>query len=226
MSRHISYEKQTLETPNPIARYAHKKRYAYSFALVDKELKSNGKLLDFGCGKGDFLNEFFRIRPDARLLGFDPESNHTPKDYAAVSSMDHIDDRSVDVVVCFETLEHLYADELKEFIDQVKRVLVDGGRIIISVPIIGGPTLLLKESNRMFLFRKKSDYSFWEVLTVSFSGKPTPRPDNIRTTHKGFDFKLIEKELKSHFILISKNFSPFRTLPWYLNSQVFYLFKL
>jgi len=55
---------------------------------------------------------------------------------------------SVDPVCCFKTLEHLYDDEIASFLADADRVLVTRREILISVPVIGGPTLLLKEANR------------------------------------------------------------------------------
>lgn len=102
-------------------------------------------------------------------------------------------------------------------------MLNGGGTLIISVPVIGGPTLLLKEINRMILFKRKSDYSLKELLLASFLCIPAKKPENPRLTHKGFDFRELEKELATAFYLIDKTYSPFPVLPWYLNSQVFYV---
>ena len=139
-----------------------------------------------------------------------------------VTDMREVNADSVDIFCSFETLEHLYDREKEILYDEAKRILKKSGFVIISVPIIGGPTLLLKEINRMLLFRKKTDYSFRELLLTTLFNIPSKRADNIRVTHKGFDYREIEKELCFHFDLIEKKYSPFPKLPWYLNSQVFY----
>src|SRR3990167_2932557 len=43
-----------------------------------------------------------------------------------------LDDNSVDVVVSFETIEHV--KEYEKFVDEVKRVLKDNGQFIVSTP--------------------------------------------------------------------------------------------
>ncbi len=96
-----------------------------------------------------------------------------------------------------------------------------GGEVLISVPVIGGPTLLLKEANRAVLFRRRSDYSVGELLAASFGGRPAPRPDDIRVTHKGFDFRALVDRLGERFEVGDVARSPFPALPWWLNSQVF-----
>jgi SAM-dependent methyltransferase len=220
-TRTVSYAAQTLDTPNPIARYAHRKRYEASFARVSGDVRDGGTVLDYGCGQGDFLNTLADLRPDLTLYGFDPESGHEAERYTPLDSPAAVDPASVDLVCCFETLEHLDDDEIESFLDTAGRVLVPGGETLISVPVIGGPTLLLKEANRAILFRRRSDYSARELLAASFAGRPAPRPDDIRVTHKGFDFRALLARLGERFEVVDVTRSPFPSLPWWLNSQVF-----
>jgi SAM-dependent methyltransferase len=220
-TRTVSYAAQTLDTPNPIARYAHRQRYKASFDRVTGEVRDGGTVFDYGCGQGDFLNTLADLRPDLTLIGFDPESGHEAERYAPVDDPARVEPASVDLVCCFETLEHLYDDEIVSFLDTADRVLVPGGEILISVPVIGGPTLLLKEANRAILFRRRSDYSARELVAASFGGRPAPRPDDIRATHKGFDFRALLARLGERFEVTNVVCSPFPALPWWLNSQVF-----
>jgi len=220
-TRTVSYAAQTLDTPNPIARYAHRQRYKASFDRVTGEVRRGGTVLDFGCGQGDFLNTLAERRPDLTLVGFDPESGHGAERYTPVDDMASVGAGSVDLVCCFETLEHLYDDEIAAFLADADRVLVPGGEILISVPVIGGPTLLLKEANRAILFRRRSDYSAHELLAASLAGRPAPRPADIRVTHKGFDFRGLLDRLGERFEVGDVARSPFPALPWWLNSQVF-----
>lgn len=233
-TRTVDYRAQTLDTPNPIARYAHRQRYRASFARVagarptdDAEraggggVRQGGTVLDYGCGQGDFLHELAELRPDLTLLGFDPESGHVADRYTPVDDMAAVPSGSVDMVCCFETLEHLYPDEIASFAAEATRVLAPGGEVTISVPVIGGPTLLLKEANRALLFRRRSDYSARELLAASLTGRPAPRPSDIRVSHKGFDFRRLLDVLGDRFTVVDTSYTPFPALPWWLNSQVF-----
>ena len=130
-------------------------------------------------------------------------------------------DGSVDLVCCFETLEHLYDDEIRTFLDDAERVLVPDGEVSISVPVIGGPPLLLKEANRAVLFRRASDYSARELAAASLVGRPAPRPADIRVSHKGFDFRALLAAVGERFEVTDTAYTPFPVLPWWLNSQVF-----
>ncbi len=220
-ARTVSYSAQTLDTPNPIARYAHRQRYKASFDRATRDVRQGGTVLDFGCGEGDFLNTLAELRPDLSLYGFDPESDHVPERYRLVDDMAAVPSGSVDLVCCFETLEHLYDPEIASFLSEAARVLVPGGEVSISVPVIGGPTLLLKEANRAVLFRRRSDYSARELLAASFGGRPATRPDDIRVSHKGFDFRPLLRTLSERFDVDNTAYTPFPALPWWLNSQVF-----
>lgn len=225
MAHKVPYREQTINTPNPVARFAHRQRYKFSLERVAEDAPRGGTVLEYGCGEGYFLTFLARVRPDLRLYGYDPESTPSGKGFSAVESLNAIGDGSIDFICCYETLEHLYTDEIAFFLGHIKRVLSENGRVSISVPIIGGPPLLLKEANRSVLFRRKSDYTASELLAASLLGKPAPRPDHIRLTHKGFNFRSLAGYLSKELELVSKHWSPFPMLPWWLNSQAFYLYK-
>jgi 2-polyprenyl-3-methyl-5-hydroxy-6-metoxy-1,4-benzoquinol methylase len=221
MNSRVPYNKQTLDTPNPIARFSHQARYRFSLIKVLEYLRFNGELLDFGCGDGSFLHKLSLASPQAVLYGFDPESDQIYRSYQKINALDDLKDRSMDIVCCFETLEHLYDHERERFLVDMKRILKTNGKVVVSVPIIGGPTLLLKDLNRNILFKRISEYSLKELLLASLLFIPAPKPENPRITHKGFNFREIEAELSTKFKLIEKMYSPFPLLPWFLNSQLF-----
>src|SRR4051794_27796390 len=68
----VSYEKQTVDSPNPLARFAHRARIQKSLAIVDEHLPKGGRFADFGAGTGLLLSEFGKKRPDATLFGIEP----------------------------------------------------------------------------------------------------------------------------------------------------------
>lgn len=224
MCRSIDYQKQTLKTPNPLARYAQMYRYQKSIEIADKYLKSGYTMLDFGCGQGTFLNMISERRNDVKLMGLDPYSATDSKGgrFQAMTDLQTLKKSSVDLVVAFEVLEHLTDTELEEFTGIVQTILRKNGMLFISVPIIIGPSVLLKEINRMILFRRKTDYDFGELLRCAFLGKPATRTDNVKESHKGFDFRSLQQKLEKKFFFETLCFSPFPRLPWYLNSQIFW----
>lgn len=224
MGRRIDYKKQTIETPNPVARYAQMSRFQKSVQIAERHLKPSGTMLDFGCGQGTFLNMISLRRSDVELLGYDPQASvHTGREsFKIITDIASIDKSSVDLVVAFEVLEHLTNPEMEEFTEIVQTILSKDGTLLISVPIIGGPTILMKEINRMILFRRKTDYAFGELMQCAFFGKAATRTDNVKTSHKGFDFRSLQQKLERDFSIETICLSPFPHLPWYLNSQIFW----
>ena len=219
------YLRQTLEAPNPLSRYAHKARHEVALGLASKKLKPGGTLLDYGCGPGMFLSKLKAQRPDAQLFGHDirPTTESTAQ-FTFIPDMQTIDDHSIDIVTCFDVLEHMFDDEREALWAEVKRLLTPGGHFIVSVPIIGGPVLLLKEANKTLFYKKTASqkYTLKELMMAVFLGVPAKRPEGVRETHKGFDFQALERSIRSNFKMDDKLYSPFATMPWFLNSQVFF----
>ncbi len=223
---HVDYDKQTVNAKNFFARYAHRSRLRYSENII-KSLFTNKtiSLLDFGCGDGLFLKNLSKKFSNFDLIGYDPYSTIVHDSFKLCKNLDEISNNSLDIVCCFETLEHLDDKELDFLINTIHNKLKIGGKFIISVPIIGGLMLILKEINRAMMFKRKSDYTLKELFNATFFNKSPERADNIKTSHKGFNFQMLESNLKKKFKIKSKIFSPFKYIPWYLNSNVFYVLE-
>lgn len=100
-------------------------------------------VLDLGCGHGALIY-FAQSAGYRNVQGID----RSPQQVAAAKSLgiagvvegDLLEtlrlspSGSVDAVVTFDVIEHFRKDELVHFVDEVRRVLRDGGRWIIHVP--------------------------------------------------------------------------------------------
>ena len=224
MSREVPYEVQTLNHPNPIVRFAHQTRYANSLALALRLLPINGTIVDFGAGQGEFLHRLAKQRPDVHLVAFEPYMELKYPEIERRLSMEDIASTSVDFFCAFETLEHVPDEVIESFISEAKRVCRDDARIVVSVPIMQGAILPVKEISRSLLFRRFSDYSATEMMR-GILGLKVDRADNILWSHKGFDQRTLLARLQTEFPLEEKFCSPFRQLPWWCNSQAFFVFR-
>ena len=216
-----NYESHTTSSPNPLARFSHHARLRFGLSLVDSHSPLNGSVVAFGAGTGLFLNSLPHLRSDLTLYGIEPYMAMRVDCASALASFAPIGEASMDVVTAFEVCEHLDDREFNDFLEQSSRVLRRSGNLIISVPIMIGPIIVLKEMNRM-LFVRQFDYSGKELVAASL-GRQVARAINIRVSHKGFDYRKLRSVLLQQFTIVEMAFSPLPRLPWWLNSQVFFV---
>jgi 2-polyprenyl-3-methyl-5-hydroxy-6-metoxy-1,4-benzoquinol methylase len=221
----VSYDRQTVDAPNPIARFAHRSRMRRAIRIVETVTPSSGTVVDFGAGTGRFLHELGKRGGERTLYAFEPFMHVQYPDITRITEMSELQPASVDTLTAFEVCEHLYYHELTAFIGNARRVLKRSGHMVLSVPIMLGPVVGLKEINRMILFRRKSEYSLGEIARATIA-LPVPRPQNPRPTHKGFDFRQLKRALATVFTIDQEIYSPFARLPWLINSQVFFVATL
>jgi SAM-dependent methyltransferase len=217
-----NYDQQTINSRNPLARYAHRTRVKRSVQLATPRV-GLGKIMDYGCGSGVFVSKMNSIREGA-AVGYEPYMTERAVDglpiYADFVEVER--HGPYHTVTLFETIEHLTDSELDEFLERCGTVLVPGGVILISAPIEIGPALLLKEANRSVLRFKAPEYGFMEFLKAVILGIPGRRAPDIKTSHRGFDFRrsirYLEMKGWSAEVL---GYSPIPMGTWYGNSQVF-----
>lgn len=120
----------------------------YNFAL--KINKSNGKILDAGCGYG-YGTYYLSLKTKNNVVGFDIDKNKiniAEKNYNNTNLkycvLDLLDDDCVnkfistegifDLITCFEVLEHIPKDKEEMFLNNLKKLLKSEGILILSTP--------------------------------------------------------------------------------------------
>jgi ubiquinone/menaquinone biosynthesis C-methylase UbiE len=127
-------ERMVPEVSGGITFWEHVYRYAFACRFV-----AGKRVLDIACGEG-YGTAAVEKSGASQVFGVDISDSsclHARKKYgvdARVGSADQIPlpDNSVDVVVSFETIEHL--PNPNRFLDECARVLARGGTLIISTP--------------------------------------------------------------------------------------------
>ena len=127
-------ERMVPESTDAVTFWEHVYRYAFACQFVEGK-----RVLDVACGEG-YGAAALQKAGAAQVVGVDLSDaacRHARQKYgldARVGNAERmpVPDKSVDVIVSFETIEHL--DNPNRFLDECLRVLSPGGRIIVSTP--------------------------------------------------------------------------------------------
>jgi len=97
------------------------------------------KLMDAGCGKGEFYpyvssSSYYGI--DISKDNIERAKEHFDKGSFLVGDVSKMefDDDFFDALVSTEVIEHLTLNQLSEFLGEVKRVTKKGGRVVFTTP--------------------------------------------------------------------------------------------
>ena len=227
----VPYEKQTLDNPNPIARFAHRARFRKSAALVLDGLQPGATVFDYGCGQGRFLHELTRSlssNPEhagTKFLGYDPFMTAKFEGYTIFSDLDAVPDDSLDVITSLEVCEHLDDAATARFVRFIAEKLKPDGKVLVTVPIMIGPAVLVKELSRMVLFRRPSDTGLGELFKAAFFCVPPRRAEDIAGSHRGYDWRVTYRILSEKFRGEKLMFSPLPFVGGYGNSQAMMVFR-
>lgn len=103
------------------------------------------RVLDVGCAYGHYIRFLQMLNPRLTLFGVEL-SRHAVESAARLTSPAKIlwqaahepiaiDDNSIDVVYCFDMIEHIAdVDELHKMMAEIKRLLKPGGMLFIETP--------------------------------------------------------------------------------------------
>ncbi len=236
----MSYSERLLQQGNTLTRLAHQSRFSAVLDAISGTQYTQA--LDYGCGDGWLLRmayergivqSGFGVDVDPHMLS---ECHHNFADIAGFQFC-HTDEiaarilpQSCDLFICTETLEHV--ENTESVLEQILPYCKPGARMVISVPVEIGPSLLVKQIGR-YLANMKGRYGYeryspselfsasilWDVnrfisshsLNSSYKG------------HKGFDYRNVEKMLRRKVDIEKIVFSPFPWLGNRLNSTVIWI---
>lgn len=239
------YAKKQILCKDRVIAWSHGSRFHKAVSLI--EPYAGKRFLDYGCGDGTFLGMVADRFPNAVGSDIDARQNADcatrlgGRNGVSIIHISELEDpryeAAFDIVTCMETLEHCLPKHIEWIVPTIRRVLVPGGTLIISVPIEIGPTLFFKEAYRSFAgWRKVGDYQYkerytpGELLKMTFAGARTSvvRPtlgDRESYGHKGFNWKALRERLSGDFVVEQTSFTPLGWTRGLLSSQAWLVCK-
>jgi 2-polyprenyl-3-methyl-5-hydroxy-6-metoxy-1,4-benzoquinol methylase len=243
-----AYARKQLLGANAILGWSHRARFHFALRLV-RSLRPTS-LLDYGCGDGTFLL-LLGEGPTSRN-GFDTDAKQVRDCQARLGAeirflspreIGNADlDGQFDVITCMEVLEHCLPEQRAMAFRRIHRLLKPDGKVLFSMPVEIGPTLLGKQLVRAFLafsrvghYEHREKYGPREFLKMLFAGPLTSidRPVYEATTedgtrnvwhgHKGFNWRATALELEKEFRVESRHFTPLPLSRGFCSSQAWFL---
>lgn len=120
-------------------------RAPYLNKLIREHFPSDrsARIIDLGCGHGAVVH-FAQIAGYQNAMGVDRSPEQVKeaqrlgiagvKEGDLLETLKSLSDKSVDLIVAFDVIEHFTKEELIPFVDEVNRVLRKGGKWIIHSP--------------------------------------------------------------------------------------------
>lgn len=241
------YARKQIYCPSRVVAWSHGSRFRQAARLVAGG--EAARLLDYGCGDGTFIaltEGMFRAAVGADVDSAQLAECRRRLGYISGVSFVHTrelndaaHDGAYDVVTCMEVLEHCTDPERVRVLDQLRRLTTPRGRIVVSVPIEIGPALLGKQFFRAVAawrghgdYRHRETYSPRELLAATLARRDLVRARYTVDTpdgpfqycgHKGFDWRVLEREIHERFTVERRLFTPLGPLGPILNSQVWFV---
>lgn len=218
------YSNYTYNSKNPIARFAHRSRFSIASQIIMSHQFNS--ILDYGAGDCRFLSNL-TINANTKYFAYEPIMKVKPESHIQLLTNEKsLNNHKYDAITCFEVLEHFNIKEQEAMLQTFLDILSTDGIIIISVPIETGFPSLVKNIRRMSI---GDDNEHLLLNTIKcFLGLSIPERQNrsgYYPSHIGFNHRNLEKLFSQNFIVEKKQYSPFKQLPVFLNSQIFYTLK-
>lgn len=112
--------------------------YFFARRLVERTGLKSGKVLDVGCGTGEFIEQLKEVGFDVQGLDGEPgQVEYLTRLGIDVQLADlertlPLKDASFDIVTCLEVIEHISRAE--QLLKEISRILIPNGYLVLSTP--------------------------------------------------------------------------------------------
>jgi SAM-dependent methyltransferase len=241
MGEKSSYTDRLLTRGIFATRLSHRRRFTTVINLLLGRKFS--RALDYGCADGALLKRAFEMKIIKSGIGVDSSddmlisarancSNIATLQFCLPSDLSsHAGLRTIDLVICTETLEHVNSPA--DVLDSILPLCTSDARLLISVPIEIGPALVIKQAGR-YLANLRGNYGY-ESYTLSelisgvvksdvstFPSSHTQADVSLRG-HKGFDYRKLREVVARRVVIDREIYSPVSMLGRLFNSTVIWL---
>src|SRR5262245_25703574 len=137
----MPYVDITVNDPNPIKRWIHRRRFRDALAVLDSRSSNRAvEILDFGGGDGELLRQCLQSRPEVSVTLYEPTSSLRKEAEEKLARWPRAkitgDSRTLpiaafDFVYCLEVLEHLPDGPTHEALESIRRFLKPDGFAVI-----------------------------------------------------------------------------------------------
>jgi len=198
-----------------------------------------GRALEIGCWEGFFLPTL--LRNFARVAAVDNDSSslveRTPRRWTILQAARELclregsdcrrlyllkgdasrlpfQNGSFDAAFCLDTLAYIPADERRNLIAELRRVLRAGSPAIFTLPIELGAGLLVREILRKLSGTWRDGYTWREMASALFGKQPLIANRSGPMNLIGYDYRTDERLIRSEFVMEQRRFLPCRALRW------------
>ena len=132
---YISHHQDSGSLKEKLYKFLQSFNLQYKKTILIDRIKKNSKVLDYGCGAGEFVKY---IENDFETFGFEPNSDakkaaeNKISKATIINNLDHIENNTLDAITLWHVFEHI--ENQKEMLETFHEKLKEKGLLIIAVP--------------------------------------------------------------------------------------------
>jgi hypothetical protein len=209
----------------------HLSRFKWLEKIINKYSIKTNSVLELGCFDGWSI-DYIKPKPksydgydanwenglDIAKLKYNNFENYYFHECES-PSLFNSENKYYDLSVSLETLEHIPVEMLDDYLFKISKCT--SGYFIVTVPNEKGILFLLKYLLKRTVYGGYDEYTFREIVNATLGRMNLVERDQ----HKGFDYAQLKLQLAEYLDLIEESGIPFSRLPFWMNTQIGFLFK-